>query len=1069
MPIKIKPRSRKSDYSAIVTNISKSIVSFAVAFLASEPISATKGSATGINNLIDAAQAVYKDKSEDIEFTAWDIARSSYIAALALFISRLEFEAPPPQTVLQDLIAGLLDDYEQVAQTTKNEFSIDVLLFPLILPAFRQAASHIPREMMQLRPKSTIGGMRKGFEQALFEGIEITRNANPELFGRLSSVLTDEFSQNQDRRAAQLAHENFVISAFALRPIFGQESTGITVSDLYIKQRCIWYTLKTASAVDNKSPQHKDVNDRAFLSRERRKYVKVMHIDSMHQVLKRWIEQKIPGEGIRVVAGGPGSGKSTFARSFAVEVIDSGLYDVLFIPLQELEAKGSFESRLENLFKLRTELGFERVACPLMWLGKSTAGKPPPKPLLLICDGLDEIAPPESAEATNVTTDFIQSLNTWISNRNSGGCFAKALVLRRDISAKEAFGKLSIDDHALLIVGGLRPIDKSEEFIVKQKEGLVIDPLSLAGNDQRINYWEKWAEKFDLDASVVPMGLTPAASEETSLQELTAEPLLLYLLLWTDYLGDRWREAADNRNVVYEAIFRQIFVRDWGSGGVTSSCSPNRTVGGHIGTKELVEDEFFMLQEALGLASWPSGARTVTKSAFDRILKLYLAEDDYEDLMINTNISFKSVALQSYTRGADREDVGYEFVHKSIGEYLIGRGLVRLISNSFNELERRVTDERCSRVSIKIATFAHSGILTKEIDRFLRDQIRLDFDDKDQGRDVIQAKYIPTLNWLLRNMFPVHNIDYFGRELTAQFLDTAERRSMDVFWTFGQHLAQKCYELTDLLSDSDESWDHGPLKPAWPLHTSASSFIMRMLDRVHTAETARICTFDRINFSSQNLTDMSLGSVLYRTEDKITKPSEWLGFSASGSLFSKANFFSMYLRTANYESTKFVDCTFIGSKLVFAGLANALFFGCDMSEVDFSDSNLFRAKFINCQLEASIFYRNEASDALFEDCSFGAHRFEDELASHKTLYTAFNQTNLSGASFRSSQLGKTLFKDVQFDGAYLSRCDFSSSELILCRFEGANFDVVTFNSGQIAGNVELEARRNDIEIFDKAD
>jgi hypothetical protein len=49
---------------------------------------------------------------------------------------------------------------------------------------------------------------------------------------------------------------------------------------------------------------------------------------------------------------------------------------------------------------------------------------------------------------------------------------------------------------------------------------------------------------------------------ERELSDLTVEPLLLYLLIFSGYASYDWENAAENRNRVFEGIFRKVHLRD---------------------------------------------------------------------------------------------------------------------------------------------------------------------------------------------------------------------------------------------------------------------------------------------------------------------------------------------------------------------------------------------------------------------------------------------------------------------------------------------------------------------------
>jgi Mrp family chromosome partitioning ATPase len=57
----------------------------------------------------------------------------------------------------------------------------------------------------------------------------------------------------------------------------------------------------------------------------------------LEKELVAWAAERSPTEPIRVISGGPGSGKSTFARIFAAALSRKGPIRVLFVPLHLID------------------------------------------------------------------------------------------------------------------------------------------------------------------------------------------------------------------------------------------------------------------------------------------------------------------------------------------------------------------------------------------------------------------------------------------------------------------------------------------------------------------------------------------------------------------------------------------------------------------------------------------------------------------------------------------------------------------------------------------------------------
>lgn len=805
MSIKLKPEEAKSNRKNSFLDLTKAISAAIPLVLSADPSGTSAAVSAAMPSILDALSKLRTKEPDYLSQSAWKVVRLAYSAALIRLFSNTGLERQPQPAELEIVIAAMLQRAHDQVLATPQQITIDCLYSPLKLNVFRDAANRIPHELKPFQFQNAPLDMRKHFEECLVEGFEDVRNSIPKDFSALEASLSGALSVALEKRQALSRHHEYIITMFSQKPIFGQEDTGITLSDLYVRQRAIWNTKEEIKEKSEKTSERaakgkKNESQTEFFEiqsiRERR-WRTPLHVADLHGTLHGWLKAPVQNDAIRVVAGGPGSGKSTFAKAFAVECIDQNTYDVIFVPLQEIEAFGTFESRIENLFRNRTDLGLDRVDSPLKWLGqRAPSGSAPTKPLLIVCDGLDEIAPPGSSEAATVTTDFIQAMGSWINSRNSGGLYVCAIVLGRTISAQEAFRKLGIDHSALIRVGGLLPIVQTDEWKFSSTQTQTNDADKVADIDQRIEYWGKWCRAIKSGNLPMPAALEEGTDGVQEFRELTTEPLLLYLLIWTGYLGEKWKEAADNRNHVYEAIFRQVHARQWGDG--IGPRRPNHDVGGHSVTSNLPLDDFFLLQEALGLASWGTGGRTVSSETFASVLKIFLNPDKYDDLSENVGSSLKSVALQSYTKSVGADNAGFEFVHKTLGEYLIARGLVRWLRHALSSLKERTSDSRCAEAAAIFAKLAWHGPFTSEIFAFFRDELRLQYAQPLETRHLLSAQFVPLIGWAVRNGMPTHLA--LPKETTFTRLELSEHRSLDVLWTAMQCLAHQAFPTSARLA-----------------------------------------------------------------------------------------------------------------------------------------------------------------------------------------------------------------------------------------------------------------------------
>lgn len=1046
MAIVIRRRQKKRDISGAAIGLTKAIASLVTTIFSHNVDDIRKGSGAFFTNLIDSALAFNKDVSKQIDYDAWDLLRASFASGLAIFISKVELRDKPQGKILEQFVQKILERTEKIMDRNHDVISADIFVQPLLIPTLRDASKCIPLDIKEFNPIKQPNEIRREFENCLFLGVEAVKNTKPELFKSVESAISGLFVEATEKRSAKLSHEAFIIRGFTQTPIFGQEDTGLTISDLYVKQRCLYFKKELLDTKKESNIQEVRLEQKTDY---KKRFVKKLHISDLHSEIDMWLAERSAEEAIKVVAGGPGSGKSTFARAIAIENIDKQIYDVLFIPLQDIPSGGSFEQRIATLCLNRTELGFDRVDSPLQWLGRTKPdGSAPLKPLLLICDGLDEIAPPDSREAATVTTDFIQALSTWINARNSAGCYVKCIVLGRDGAAEEAFEKIAIDSEHLIYVGGLRPLSNRIDWQNYRSRNLFHDKNDLSKADQRVDYWKKWASFFKLQQNEVPIGLTQEADGEKALQELTAEPLLLYLLLLTDYLGSKWREAAENRNVVYQEIFNRIYRRDWGN--TKSNSRIDDTIsGGHVTTENLKKSEFMALQEALGLAAWPSGGRVVSQKQFERTLKMYLSEEMFYKLNKNVKVSLKSVALHSYTRNSELDESGYEFVHKSLGEYLIGRGLVEINLRSLNDIGQLFIEERFIRSASLVASIASLGTLTSEIARFFNDEMSLRFacEEIDLNNCVNVSVFLT--NWLLRNRFPITEKHFIEKEVKFIEKSYADLRSMDVYWFFTQALYSIRYTDASYMDvNSSKYWESGPIKIEWPTASTCCDLISYLSNRHHVNEAGRFSSFDRLNFAGQILTDIYFGAVTFDIrQNNVPFPKNWLSFSARGSFFDRAAFFASNFHSADLSMSIFRDCTFTSCIMRDAILYNCNFIDSEFAITNIRGSYFTKSSFKGCRFEGLDAWGASFEDTSFEICNFDLYTEHYDFGK-RTENCIFEHTQFINAKFIDVNFGSNRFVSCNFKGSEIFGCSMGSSKFKGCDFENSIIADTKLNKNQ---------------------
>src|SRR5438874_114585 len=127
-----------------------------------------------------------------------------------------------------------------------------------------------------------------------------------------------------------------LVRGFEDEPLFGEDKpSGVTLGQIYQHLRSFW------------DEHEEDVT----LQIPARGPVKVTrHVRMIDELVFDWLNKNDEADRIRLVSGGPGSGKSTFAKHLAAVLSTQRQWRVLFVPLQRLRGSGPLEGRINEYF-----------------------------------------------------------------------------------------------------------------------------------------------------------------------------------------------------------------------------------------------------------------------------------------------------------------------------------------------------------------------------------------------------------------------------------------------------------------------------------------------------------------------------------------------------------------------------------------------------------------------------------------------------------------------------------------------------------------------------------------------
>ncbi|CAO3398953.1 pentapeptide repeat-containing protein [Azospirillum palustre] len=417
------------------------------------------------------------------------------------------------------------------------------------------------------------------------------------------------------------------------------EKIRCSLNDLYVPLR--------AAVGDPEAPE--------WTGGERRKRPLVWLDDTLYDWATRM--DHAPSERIRVLSGEPGAGKSSACMKLAARLA-ADKRRVLLVPLTRLNiARGALE---ELARYLASDLGHDPFT-PL------SAGEP----LLLILDGLDELAK-SGQGATVLLSGFITDLGQRLSEWNREGTRVLLLLAGRPgaAGAAVATGAIGRGEEARLHV--LR-------YRIAKYDRHGYEPQELADLDQRSDWWYC----FD------PVGGMPESltRHDPHIESLTEQPLLNWLL--AQILTEEGPERAatisgvhDLYTRLFDHVLDRIHRRSEGDGS-TEAIDP-------------IRDRLEQMLEEVAVAAWHAGTdRAVPLSAVEKRLDDNRLAGELRHLSENTDAALTTLLDSFFCRahqGVEHRLV--EFTHKSFGQFLTARRLVRLLPEMPNtqEVRRNRTD-----------------------------------------------------------------------------------------------------------------------------------------------------------------------------------------------------------------------------------------------------------------------------------------------------------------------------------------------------------------------------------------
>jgi len=376
---------------------------------------------------------------------------------------------------------------------------------------------------------------------------------------------------------------------------------------------------------------------------------------NLAEELKSWIGAGDKSDALRVISGGPGSGKSSFTKMFCCELAESGLAKPIYIPLHVIDPTRDVVSEVERFVRDEGLIGFNPMD-----------SEKKENDILLVFDGLDELASMGKI-AAQVARDFVQAVERMIERRNLGEFPIRVLISGRELIVQENETEFRRNKQILNIL----------PYVILHERNFYEDPNgNILSADLRSQWWINYGNLIGENFSGIPNQL-----KNNEIDEITSQPLLNYLVALSYRRGKITFSESINLNSVYADLLAAVHERAYEN---------SRT---YRPIKHLNIQQFKRVLEEIGVAAWHGNDGRSTS---------------VRDIMQHCNQSGLDSLLKSFTEGAEAgvikllaafffrrngenvgDDATFVFTHKSFGEYLTSVRLVGGLSRLVSERQRR--------------------------------------------------------------------------------------------------------------------------------------------------------------------------------------------------------------------------------------------------------------------------------------------------------------------------------------------------------------------------------------------
>jgi uncharacterized protein YjbI with pentapeptide repeats len=784
-------------------------------------------------------------------------------------------------------------------------------------------------------------------------------------FRQLFDYFEKPFLPAEEKAQAMDAYQANVMSMFH-RPAFNNQQ--VSLAEMYVPPFFRFF-----------KPE-KEAGDEA--QRSKGDFVFPKKKIQLQTMLDQWLQGKCPGEirrkdaRVLLVLGQPGQGKSSFCQQSAHRLLaeERGLVSRVFLlRLRDLENRPEFiQKPIEIALAFFNDYEFRKNKLERHDLQNS----------LLILDGLDEFYMNNGLSHQDIDT-LLGNLEREVRLENEHSNPFHCLLTSRN-------HYVQLDRQ------------KSSDLLIWQ-----ISEMSLEEQNDWLSRYEQMLDRVPTEEAagkkLFVKQLRPelenlAQSEDEkdeNLRELMNQPILLQIMVEAQISPTK----ANNRAALYEELFDRIVRRSWDKGQIPA-------------LRALTEEEgrglFREFLRALALHIFYSENEYARRSDFKteplakavKNLREAFGQQDPDHFVKNLLISFyfKEVRKNTDDRPVQDEqnNYAYEFLHKSLQEYLVAEAIWTYFRDELCEVSTRtkrlVKDDHTAME--EIFQLFSPRVMTSEIVGYL-----YEFARKDKAPDYLQNTLFLRCKALMQAMGK-HSFLW-----TYRAADTAPpaRRCP-------APLEQAVAVFYGLLIISGALVNRLTESIAWPNATQPD---YHKRHRVFTQQWDFLGPVERAVDLLVLLTRQVVETYLHLSGANLS------GANLSGANLSGANFSGADLSDANLSGANLSSADLTRAYLIEADLA-----GADLTGADLIGANLAEAYLTGAYLSGVDLSGAHLSAAYLSDADLSGAYLSDADLSGASL----NRANLTGADLTGADLTGADLTGADLFGANLYRAKFNSRE-----------------------------------------